>query len=62
MMQCGMRADTQDFKVFQPIIVFDAIAVVNMLVGTEASPHMPFHNDTVFKQIRTANSNRDIPI
>lgn len=57
MMQGSVIADRQEFKVFQSIVGFVSVPVVDVLRPLEASSQVIRHDDTMFKQVITADTN-----
>jgi hypothetical protein len=57
MMSCGVSADRQEFKVLQSIVGLVVVPVVNVLVTSETPTKVLLHDDTMFKQVSTADAN-----
>lgn len=54
MMLGDVSGASSEFKVFKAVVVLDAVAVVNVVVGSESASKMAFHDDTMFKHVEAS--------
>ena len=62
MMLSGVICDSENFKVFQSIVVLDFVAMVDVFPSLQLSSNVRLHDDTMLKLVFVANSNSDVPI
>ena len=62
MMLSAVICDSENFKVFQSIVVLDFVSMVDMLPSLQLSSNVRLHDDTMLKLVFVANSNRDVSI
>ena len=58
----GVSVDSQEFKVFNPVVSAIFVAVVNVLVLEKTAAKMLFHDETVLKNIEAASGDLNIAI
>jgi hypothetical protein len=62
MMVASVSADRQDLKVFQSVVVLDAVFVVDVFISSKSAPNVALHDDTVLKLVAIANAHGHVPI
>ena len=62
MMSPGVISHAQQFKVFQSIVGFVAVSVMDVLVGSQPSSKTLFHDVTMLKEVFITDSNGNVPI
>ena len=62
MMLSAVICDSENFKVFQSVVVLDLGSMVDVLPSLQLSANVRLHDDTMLKLVVVANSNSDIPI
>ena len=62
MMLSAVICDSENFKVFQSVVVLDFVSVVDVFPSPQLSAKVCLHDDTMFKLVVVANANSDVPI
>lgn len=46
-----MIGASSEFKILKPVVVLDAVDVVDVVVGSESAPKMLFHDEAMFESV-----------